>query len=137
MSEPSRVGRFGGLAKVAKARGEVPLADPSAEAATHEQPEPAIPAPARPPEATKEAQGGKVPVTSPKPQRGAKAVEVGKSKREDYRQTTLYVQADLHADAFDKLRAEQRRAKKGEPRRDMSDVMGALLDGWVSGRFTV
>jgi hypothetical protein len=156
MSEPSRVGRFGGLAKAAKARGELPP-----EAPLHLEPEPspamtevpeAMPEPAPAPEipiipsttaqeATKRPRRGKAPARAPRPQPGAQASrverELGKSAREDFRQTTIYVPAETHADAFDKLRAEQRRAKKGEARRDMSDVVGALLAGWVAGRFRI
>lgn len=134
MTTPSRPSRFGNL-RALKERGDVPPIEESSPAPTET---PALP-PQLPQEATKEAPAGKVRASTPRPQKGDKAaVVVGKSKRPDYHQTTIYVRASVHADAADKLRREQMAAKqRGEDRRDLSDVIDGLLEGWAAGRFKV
>lgn len=142
MTNPSRPNRFGGL-KALKDRGDVPATGESpAPSETHAVPPQIAQEPA------KEPQAEKVQASRPRPQRGAQTHGTlanpnisgaeripGKSRRDDYRSTTIYVRAEVHADATDKLRSEERGKKRGEPKRDMSDVIDALLAGWVAGRF--
>jgi hypothetical protein len=136
MSSPSRPSRFGNLRRL-KEQGEMPADGPDSV--------PAATAPAIPhqiaPEAAEDAMRPSVPPTIPVPHRDAEIKQGtkarGKSKRDDYRSTTIYVPASVHDDAVDKLRLEHRSTKKGDARRDLSDVIGALLAGWAGGRFEV
>ncbi len=77
---------------------------------------------------------------SPRKQARATLVEEeragGKRSNPAFMQISAFVERAVHLDAGDKLRAENR-AKPRENWRDLSDVINALLAGWLAERYTV
>lgn len=138
MTEPSRPSRFGSL-RALKERGTVPAVEPE----TPSVPESSAPGQGRAQEGADDVGREKVRGPRPRAQRGAQTVEPaakrtgrppGKRSQGEYTQITSYVPEPVHFDAVTKLRQENRETPK-EERRDFSDVVEALLRGWLAGKF--